>query len=122
MYRETSFLEQDLMTQTTNRVLDDLARLMTDAAGVARGMRNEAETLMRTQAERILADLDVVHRDEFEAVKLMAETARRENESLAARIAILEEAAAKPKAATKASPKASTKTAKSRSSAKKAAD
>lgn len=106
------------MTQTTNRVLDDLARLMTDAAGVARGMRNEAESLMRTQAERILADLDVVHRDEFEAVKLMAETARRENEALSARIAALEEAAARPKAAPKSRPK----TAASRASAKKTAD
>jgi BMFP domain-containing protein YqiC len=92
------------MTQTTNRVLDDLARLMTDAAGVARGVRTEAETMMRTQAERILADLDVVHRDEFEAVKLMAETARRENEALAARIEALETASAKKPAAKRASP------------------
>lgn len=91
------------MTQTTNRVLDDLARLMTDAAGVARGMRNEAETLMRTQAERILADLDVVHREEFEAVKLMAEKARRENDALEARIIALEEAIAKKPASRRAS-------------------
>jgi BMFP domain-containing protein YqiC len=92
------------MTQTTNRVLDDLARLMTDAAGVARGVRNEAETVMRTQAERILADLDVVHRDEFEAVKLMAETARRENEALLARVEALEAAAAKKPATKRAAP------------------
>jgi hypothetical protein len=78
------------MTQTSNRLLDDLARLMTDAAGAAQGMRREVETLMRAQGERILREMDVVPREEFEAVKAMARKAREENEALAERIARLE--------------------------------
>jgi BMFP domain-containing protein YqiC len=78
------------MTQTTSRFYDELARLMNDAAGVAQGVRREFDTLFRTQAERILRDLDVVRRDEFEAVKEMARLAREENEALKARIAALE--------------------------------
>ena len=78
------------MTQTTNRFLDELAKLMTDAAGAAQGMRREVETLMKAQGERILRDMDVVQREEFEAVKEMAAKAREENERLAARIAALE--------------------------------
>ena len=78
------------MTQTTNRILDELARLMNDAAGVATGVRREFDTLFRTQAERILRDLDVVSREEFEAVKDMARLAREENEALKARLAALE--------------------------------
>jgi BMFP domain-containing protein YqiC len=78
------------MTQTSNRFLDEMARLMNDAAGVAQGVRREFETLVRTQAERILRDLDVVKREEFEAVKEMARLAREENEVLKGRIAALE--------------------------------
>jgi BMFP domain-containing protein YqiC len=78
------------MTQTSNRFFDEAARLMNDAAGVAQGVRREFDTLVRTQAERILNDLDVVRRDEFEAVKEMARLAREENEALKARIAALE--------------------------------
>ena len=78
------------MTQTTNRFFDEAARLMNDAAGVAQGVRREFDTLFRTQAERILRDLDVVKREEFEAVKEMARLAREENEALKARIAALE--------------------------------
>ena len=78
------------MTQTSNRFLDDIARLMNDAAGVAQGVRREFDTLFRTQAERILRDLEVVQREEFEAVKEMARLAREENEALKARIAALE--------------------------------
>jgi BMFP domain-containing protein YqiC len=78
------------MVQTTGRLYDEFARLMNDAAGVAQGMRREFESVMRTQAERILRDLDVVHREEFEAVKEMARLAREENEALKARIAALE--------------------------------
>ena len=86
------------MTQTSNRLLDDMARLMTDAAGMARGAREEVEAFMRTQAERVLNDLDVVSREEFEAVKMMAEEARAENAALAERVAALEAAGAqKPK-------------------------
>ena len=78
------------MTQTNNRFFDEAARLMNDAAGVAQGVRREFDTMLRHQAERILGDLDVVRRDEFEAVKEMARLAREENEALKARIAALE--------------------------------
>ena len=78
------------MTQTSNRIFDEMARLMNDAAGVASGVRREFDTVVRNQAERILRDLDVVKREEFEAVKDMARLAREENEALKARIATLE--------------------------------
>jgi len=78
------------MTQTSNRFFDDIARLMNDAAGVAQGVRREFDAIFRTQAERILRELDVVRRDEFEAVKDMARLAREENEALKTRIAALE--------------------------------
>ena len=78
------------MVHTTNRFFDEVARLMNDAAGVAQGVRREAETLFRTQAERILRDLAVVQREEFEAVKDMARLAREENETLKARVTALE--------------------------------
>jgi BMFP domain-containing protein YqiC len=78
------------MTQTQNRFFDEMARLMNDAAGVASGMRREFDTLMRTQADRVLRDLDLVKREEFEAVKEMARLAREENEAVQARIAALE--------------------------------
>ncbi len=78
------------MTQTSNRIFDEMARLMNDAAGVAQGVRREFDTLFRSQAERILRDLDVVSREDFEAVKDMAALAREENEALKARIEALE--------------------------------
>jgi BMFP domain-containing protein YqiC len=78
------------MTQTTNRFFDEIARLMNDAAGVASGVRREVDTLFRSQAERILRELDVVQREEFEATKEMARLAREENEALKARVAALE--------------------------------
>jgi BMFP domain-containing protein YqiC len=78
------------MAQTTGRLYDEFAKLMNDATGVATGMRREFETVMRGQAERILRDLDVVQREEFEAVKEMARLAREENEVLKARITALE--------------------------------
>ena len=78
------------MTQTSNRFFDEMARLMNDAAGVAQGVRREFDTLLRNQAERMLRDLDVVKREEFEAVKEMARIAREENEALKARIVALE--------------------------------
>ncbi len=78
------------MVQTTNRFFDEVARLMNDAAGVAQGVRREFETLFRSQAERILRDLAVVQREEFEAAKDMARLAREENEALKARVAALE--------------------------------
>ena len=78
------------MTQTTNRFLDEFAKLMTDAAGAADGLRKEAELLFKSQGERFLREMDVVRREEFEAVKAMAEKARAENERLETRIAALE--------------------------------
>ena len=78
------------MTQTNNRFLDELAKLMTDAAGAAQGMRRDFETMMKAQGERLLREMDVVQREEFEAVKEMAIKAREENERLGARLAALE--------------------------------
>ena len=78
------------MTQTSNRFFDEMARLMNDAAGVASGVRREFDTLVKTQVERWIRDLDLVKREEFEAVKDMARLAREENELLKARIAALE--------------------------------
>ena len=83
------------MVQTTNRFFDEVARLMNDAAGAAQGVRREVETLFRNQAERILRELDVVKREDFEAVKDMARLAREENEALKARVAALEAALGK---------------------------
>ena len=73
-----------------NRILDEFAKLMTDAAGAAQGVRREVETAFRSQAERILNQMEVVQREEFEAVREMAIKARAENDALAARIAALE--------------------------------
>lgn len=78
------------MTQTTGRIFDDIARLVTDAAGMAEGARREVETIIRAQMERMLRSMDVVSREEFDAVRDMAAAARDENERLAARIAELE--------------------------------
>lgn len=78
------------MTQTTNRLFDELAKFLTDAAGAAQGVRREIETIVRAQGERLLREMDVVPREEFEAVKSMAQKAREENERLEARIAALE--------------------------------
>ena len=88
------------MVQTTNRFFDEMARLMNDAAGAAQGVRREFETLFRTQAERVLRELDVVRREDFEAVKDMARIAREENEALKSRVAALEAALAKTGAPT----------------------
>jgi BMFP domain-containing protein YqiC len=84
------------MVQTTNRFFDEMARLMNDAAGAAQGVRREAETLFRTQADRFLREMDVVTREEFEVVKEMARLAREENEELKARVAALEAKLAPP--------------------------
>lgn len=78
------------MTQTTNRIFDDFAKMMTDAAGAAEGMKNEAQAMFKSQAERFLRDMDVVAREDFEAVKAMAQKAREQNEALEKRIAALE--------------------------------
>ena len=78
------------MTQTSNRFFDEIGRLMNDAAGAAQGVKREVDTVVRNQAEKILRDLDIVKREEFEAVKAMAQIAREENEALKARITALE--------------------------------
>jgi BMFP domain-containing protein YqiC len=78
------------MTQTSNRLFDEIGRLMNDAAGAAQGVKREVDAVVRAQAEKILRDLDIVKREEFEAVKDMAQLAREENEALKARIAALE--------------------------------
>lgn len=78
------------MSQGPNKLFDDFAKLMTDAAGAAQGLRREAETAFKTQAERFLNEMDIVRRDEFEAVREMAAKARAENEALKARIDALE--------------------------------
>lgn len=84
------------MTQTNNRLLDELAKLVTDAAGAAQGLGREVETIIRAQGEKFLQGMDLVSREEFEAVKAMAVKAREENEVLAARIAALEARLAPP--------------------------
>lgn len=78
------------MQQPRGRIFDDLGKLVSDAAGMAQGVRREAETVVKTQMERLLAKMDVVTREEFEAVRDLAVAAREENDSLKARIATLE--------------------------------
>jgi BMFP domain-containing protein YqiC len=78
------------MTQTSNRLLDEFAKLMTDAAGVAQGIRREVDTALKSQAERLLGGMDLVRREEFEVVREMAARAREENEALRSRIEQLE--------------------------------
>src|SRR5271156_2006019 len=78
------------MPQTSNRFFDEIGRLMNDAAGAAQGVKREGDTVVRNQAEKILRDLDIVKREEFEATKDMARLAREENETLKTRIAALE--------------------------------
>ena len=73
-----------------NRMLDEFARLMTDAAGAAQGVRREVETAFRTQGERLINQMDLVQREEFEAVRDMAAKARLENEALKKRLADIE--------------------------------
>ena len=80
----------DAMPQTRGRIFDDFASLMTNAAGVANGVKREAETAVRSQVERILAGMNVVTREEFEAVRDMAALAREENEELRRRVVALE--------------------------------
>ncbi len=79
--------------QTRNRFLDDVSQLMTNAMGVAQGARTEAETAVKSLMDRWLADRDLVTREEFDAVRAMAQKAREENEALKARVAALEAAA-----------------------------
>ncbi|MBS9721062.1 accessory factor UbiK family protein [Tianweitania sp. BSSL-BM11] len=79
-----------MTTTGPNRIFDDFAKLMTDAAGAAQGVRREVETAVRAQAERVLNSMDIVKREEFEAMRDMAIKARAENEALSARLDALE--------------------------------
>jgi BMFP domain-containing protein YqiC len=76
--------------QTENRLLDDLARVATGALGALTGVRDELESRLRDQFERILGRMNLVRREEFDAVQAMAAKARAEQEALAARVAALE--------------------------------
>jgi BMFP domain-containing protein YqiC len=78
------------MTQTTNRFFEEIAKVMTDAAGAAQGVRREFETMMKAQGERLLREMDVVKREEFEAAREVAAKARDHAGQLEARIAALE--------------------------------
>ncbi len=82
------------MNTGPNRILDDLAKLLTDAAGAAQGVRREVEGAVKAQIERLVNSMDLVSREEFEAVREMAVKAREENDALAARLAELEAAKA----------------------------
>ena len=95
--------------QTRNKIFEDLSHLMTNAMGVAQGARDEAETAMKSMIDRWLADRDFVTRDEFDAVRLMAQKAREENAALLARIEALEAGSTK-KAPAKRKPAAKPKT------------
>ena len=76
--------------QTSNKFFEDMSKLMTNAMGVAQGARTEAETAMKGFIDRWMADRDFVTREEFDAVRAMAQKAREENAALEARIAALE--------------------------------
>ena len=91
--------------QGQNKFFDDISKLMTNAMGVAQGARTEAETAMKGLMDRWFADRDFVTREEFDAVRAMAQKAREENAALAARIAALEAAAGAGEAAPKPAPK-----------------
>ena len=78
------------MPQTRSPLFDDFSRLISDAAGLADGARREVETLARSQLERLMAGMDLVSREEFEAAREMAALARAQNEKLEARITALE--------------------------------
>jgi BMFP domain-containing protein YqiC len=84
--------------QTRNKFFDDMSQLMTNAMGVAQGAKTEAETAMKGFIDRWMADRDFVTREEFDAVRAMAQKAREENEALSARLAALEAAIGKKKA------------------------
>jgi len=84
--------------QTNNRFFDDIARVANGAMGAAAGLRTEVEALVRDRMQRLLADMDLVRREEFEVVKAMAAKARSEQEDLALRVAALEAALAEKSA------------------------
>ena len=83
--------------QSKNKFLDDIGQMMTNAVGVAQGAKDEAETAMKSLMDRWLADRNFVTREEFDAVRAMAQKARKENDALKARVDALESASAKTK-------------------------
>jgi|TARA_B110000914_G_C15251242_1_gene348681 BMFP domain-containing protein YqiC len=85
------------MMQSKNKFLDDIGQMMTNAVGVAQGAKDEAETAMKSLMDRWLADRNFVTREEFDAVRAMAQKAREENDALKARVDALESASAKTK-------------------------
>ncbi len=99
--------------QTDNRLLDDLSRIATSALGTLQGAKSEAETLIRQRLERVLNEMDLVTREDFEAVREMAVAAREENERLLQRIEALEQQlakkAAKPRSSSRKKPAADSK-------------
>jgi BMFP domain-containing protein YqiC len=102
--------------QTKNPFFDEFAKLATGAAGVAQGFGEEARTFWRSQTERMIADMDLVRRDEFDVVKDLAQTARAEVEALKLRVQALEDAV---QSANKAAPKPAAKAASSKARAEK---
>jgi BMFP domain-containing protein YqiC len=79
------------MAQTSNRILDEIARLATDAVGAAQGVRREVETVARAQIERLLKDMDLATREEVEVLRDLIAALRQENEKLAERVKVLED-------------------------------
>ena len=106
--------------QTDNRLLDDLAKVASGALGTLQGVKGEVTARLRDQFERVLANLDLVTREEFDAVKAMAAAARSENEALAARPAALEAqgTGTRPRRAASAAAKAASTAAKTAKTAK----
>jgi BMFP domain-containing protein YqiC len=92
------------MAQTSNRLMDELARLATDAVGAAQGVRREVETVARSQMERLIKDMDVATREEVEVLREMVLAARAENEQLSARLKALEERLGAPSQGAAAAP------------------
>ena len=80
----------ELVMQSRSKILDDVSQLMTNAMGVAQGAREEAETTIKSIIDRWLADHDFITREEFDAVKAMAQKAREENDNLKARLDAIE--------------------------------
>ena len=78
------------MTQTSNRLLDELARLMTDAMGATQGVRREVEAIMRSRAERLIDQMDLVHREDFEVMRELAQRTREAHDRLEVRVEELE--------------------------------
>lgn len=95
--------------QTSNRILNDMAKVASGAVSAVTGLKGDAEGVLRRQMERLLADMDLVSRDEFEAVKALAANARAEQEKLQTRVDALEAQLTTKKPASKAASKSASK-------------